>query len=56
MEVVYLYCVACYLFALIANYETKHMPWFMLIIAPCSVPMTVAFIYCKALDKTFGDD
>lgn len=52
----YLYCVVCYFFASVANHCTKHMPWFMLIIAPCSVPITVAFIYCKALNKTFGDD
>lgn len=56
IELLYLYCVVCYFLALIANYQTKHMPWFMLIMAPFSAPITVAFIYCKALNKTFGDD
>ena len=56
MEILFLYCAVCYLLALVARFRTKHMPWFILIIAPYSVPVSIAFIYCEALDKTFGDD
>ena len=55
MSLFILYCVVCYLFTAIAALNTKHMPWFMFIIAPCSVPITIAFIYCKALDGAFGE-
>lgn len=56
MEILYLYCFICYFLALVAFHRTKHMPWFILIIAPYSVLVTIAYIYCDALNETFGDD
>lgn len=56
MEILYLYCFICYLLALVAFHRTKHMPWFILIIAPYSVLVTIAYIYCDALNEAFGDD
>ena len=55
MIALYIYIWFSYLLAAIAADNTKHMPWFMFIIAPCSVPITIAFIYCKALDGAFGE-
>jgi len=55
MIYLYIYIGLCYLFAAIAALNTKHMPLPMFIIAPCSVPITIAFIYCKALDGAFGE-
>ena len=55
MIALYIYIGFSYLFAAIAALNTKHMPLPMFIIAPCSVPITIAFIYCNALDDAFGE-
>ena len=49
-----LYCCICYILAAGAALNTNHMPWFALLVAPFSVPVTLAFIYSNALNNTFG--
>ena len=48
-----IYISICYALAVVARLHTNHMPWFMVVIAPISVPVTFAFIYAEALKKTF---
>lgn len=55
MSVIILYCGLCYLMAFVAAIHTKHTPWPLVLFAPISVAISLSFIYCKALNYTFGD-
>ena len=55
MGFIILYCAVCYILAVGANLKTKHMPWYMLIMAPASVPISLSFVYSDALNRCFGD-
>lgn len=55
MIVLTLYCCICYILAFGAALNTNNMPWFVVLVAPFSVPVTLGFIYSDALNNTFGE-
>lgn len=49
----YLYISITYIMAFIGMMHSRSMPFLMFLAAPCTVPITIGFIYADLLKKTF---